>query len=340
MIAAALLVPLLAAEVPAAQDGIRIAELRLTGPLREVTLENAGSWRTRVTCDLAPGEVRTVRVPLATSDAPRDEPELRLLPPDGPGDAVLVALAAGEDPFTWSALPAGLRARSWPPLRPARPRPDAARLALVAGALCLGLALGALGRRRTVALAVGALACAAPFVLPARAPAALALRVHEGDAESGEWLRVDGAREILDLRPGALGWAESLPFARERSFEVTLETGGALRWALSGKGLALYFCEHLSAFESFEPRSNEALALAACWTRDAAGAWTARGAWAVGAPLPPPGAGGGEAPPGWLAAGLPQGVGVLLGRVARDGSEREGGRLGFVRLVGFPEESR
>ena len=76
-----------------------------------------------------------------------------------------------------------------------------------------------------------------------------------------------------------------------------------------------------------QPEVNTFGDLAEVYVRDAAGAWTAHGPWARGAPLPAagPAAGAtsgsnpapaaGNAPPGWLAAGLPQGVRVLVARL-------------------------
>ena len=52
--------------------------------------------------------------------------------------------------------------------------------------------------------------------------------------------------------------------------------------------------------------------------------------WPVDAPLPREPLPAGEVLPGWLAGGLPQGVGVLVGRVAVESSEAPS----WVRIVG------
>ena len=85
-----------------------------------------------------------------------------------------------------------------------------------------------------------------------------------------------------------------------------------------------------------DPAGNAWGDLDAVWTRSSAGgAWVGRGPWRLGAPLP-------EAqpvpsvPPGWLAAGLPQGRGVLVGRLAESSWRGpEGAGVAWIRQVGF-----
>jgi hypothetical protein len=73
---------------------------------------------------------------------------------------------------------------------------------------------------------------------------------------------------------------------------------------------------------------NDARALVAAWVRSADGRLEAVGPWPLGAELPP--ARAADPPPGWLRAGLPEGRGVLLARVA-------GAPERWLRAVGFEE---
>lgn len=302
---------------PAFQDAFQAVELRLEGPLSEVTIEGGG-WTTRVVGELGAGEVRTLRVPVVVADVPLQAaaPALSFAPSDGGGDAALAP--ASSPPPSWEALPAGLRRRTLPPVHATRIGPGAPRLALIAAAAVLSLAFW---RKTPAALAAGIAACALCFVLPDRPPPRVALEVLEGDGASGRWLRVRGALSTLEVEAGSAGWCESMPVSSERRLEVTL--AGGLRWTLVGEGLALYALAPGGDLGRLGPEGNEVRDLAAAWRRDGAGRWTFHGPWGRGDPLPAARAGAGDpagdpasAPPGWLMSALPQGVGVTLGRAA------------------------
>lgn len=163
-------------------------------------------------------------------------------------------------------------------------------------------------------------------------------RVLEGRLDGQRWLAVDVGTELeLDS-----SWAvEHRVYPPDAPLEI--------RWT-EGLGPAVMEvpagCELVRRFE-LDPglrlltgELNTWGPLEQAWSRGAEGAaWSGHGAWPVGSGLPP---GVPERPPGWLAAGLPPGQGVLAGRLGEgayhgpDGGPPPGPRSRtWVRLVGF-----
>ena len=118
-----------------------------------------------------------------------------------------------------------------------------------------------------------------------------------------------------------------LQTGQERTRLVWTQADEGDTWNASASGSAIYLLRKVELGEGGYTRAeNRNRPLAETWLRED-GAWTARGPWPVGHPLPGPR----EAPPppGWLEAGLPQGVPILLGRVEDSPTGM------FVRLSGF-----
>lgn len=328
--------------VPGALEGARaevsdtaatVVELRLEGPLSTVVLE-AGGRPTHILGELAPGEQRSLGAPLSTWAAARRAEDLagRLalrVEPEQAGGRVSVLAYAPLRPDLWSSgFPTSLGLRSRPPLRPALPRLDLTRLALAAGAF---LAVLALRRRPLAALSAGVLLSALLLLLPAAPLPGPAVQILEGDARSAQWAWVRGALDRIELPPGSLPWDDVLGEGEETRWVVELEPGRRERWFLEGAGRSLFLLEPLLEPPLLE-RSRAGEALAQCWTREPGDAWRWHGGWDRGAALPPPREGGAP-PPGWLAAGLPQGLSVLLGRLAEEGPQ---GEPRWIRVVGWP----
>ncbi len=318
----------------AGENRLWLAELELAGPLERVEVAVDGGT-TVLAGPLLAGERRTLLVPVPALAAPAlgpaelwPEPGVRA---DGDGTAAFVRWRESEPDAFWSGVPRGLQARPRPPLAGARPRASVAALCTCAAALVL--ALGA--RRRAALAALGAGAALAAALLPAAGGDAPPIAVLEADLAGGAWVRVLAARDALAL-PADLGAAgesvrlESEPEGGALVFEASL-AAGAPRWSVRAPGALLHLLERRAPDPDARPGRNPFGELAEAWVRDAAGTWSALGRWPRGTPRPAPGAAGRgtPAPPGWLAAGLPQGVGVLVGRLA------EPGRAAWVRASGF-----
>ncbi|MEZ6017319.1 MAG: hypothetical protein R3F49_19555 [Planctomycetota bacterium] len=131
-----------------------------------------------------------------------------------------------------------------------------------------------------------------PRVSLARQPAAGMRGIGaRGGAEAGLV-----ARLVVDLRAGGGGGPATWTLVAPRGAWVVERSFGA-------------------GFRVLQPEVNTLCDLAEVFVREASGAWSRRGSWALGGALPGGGAEG-VAPPGWLAVGLPQGVRVLVARLA------------------------
>jgi hypothetical protein len=99
---------------------------------------------------------------------------------------------------------------------------------------------------------------------------------------------------------------------------VSLRCSGDGVWLLvAERGTWLVERELSAGARLLVPEVNTWGACADVWVRELDGAWGRRGPWEHGAGLPEALADGvGSAPPGWLAEGLPQGVRVLVARLA------------------------
>jgi hypothetical protein len=137
--------------------------------------------------------------------------------------------------------------------------------------------------------------------------------VLEGQEESGAWIEVRSAWEALELPPDATAIVlASEPEAALISVATSLAHPSEL--ALRAPGAALCAIRRSTPGPGRIGEAGQDCAdFEAVWWR-AEGEWTFRGAWSRGQALPPPT--NGEAPPGWLANGLPQGPRVCLARTA------------------------
>jgi hypothetical protein len=305
------------------QESLGRVGVELGGPREELRL-SAGGVETLLHVSVEAGERRLLEVPFiarAGADLPAPVPHLLGTPP--PADAELLP-ATVELPAAWTALPGGLRSRALPPVEQPLPVAGALRLAWLAASLLLVLALR---RRPPAALFLGLVAGLGSFVLPLPHVPAIQVRVLEGDADSGRWLEVTGAEARLELPREFLGWVRRLPQVGEARLEVR-EEAGRLRSTFLAPGARVYA---LRERELHGPTRSDpgTTGFRRVWVRDAGGAWSAHGAWRSPAPLPPAGDQP-EAPPGWLAAGLPQGRVVLVGELVGDDDDE-----GWLRLVGF-----
>lgn len=329
--------PAAPAQAPGVQRS-RLARARMgvEGPLESAVLDQGRAGRTVLEGPLLPGERRELVVPLPSRPLGDRPPEV----PDG-----VRFLGWVEDP-AGPPLPPSLSARPRPPVGEAISRAGGAALALVgAGALLVVAAR----RRPPLALGLGlglaAGAGAAQTLVGGESGPPPPVRVLEGDGPSGVWLQVDGAFQSLagPPRPGLR--LEARPASAPLEWRVPLSAtppGAVPLWRAHLTGGRLWRLVPLDpGGRALTPGANRWGDLAETWTRGAQGGWHARGPWSRGAPLPPPAGGSsGSGPPGWLAAGLPQGVGVL---VARAGPRTWGGEDGvepppavvWVRLVGF-----
>jgi len=289
------------------QQPVGTVELRLVGPLDGAAVE-AGSAPTELRLELARGEIRQFAAPVLLPDAPLPLPVAARLS-GAPAEAQVVP-GSGRHPGLWSELSPTLVGRGLPPLvegtEPARP--GALHGAWILAALVVVMAMR---RRPWVAGGLGFVAAVALLSRPPERVPGPTVEVLEGEGAAGPWLRVRGARGRLELEDAAAGWLRLLPGSAPA--QLALEEGGSGgRWAVEAPGARIYYYEALPASRA---GSGE---LARSWIRAEDGAWSARGPWAAGSPLPAA-IEGGEPPPAWLIAGLPPGEEVLLGLLAGPG---------------------
>ncbi|MFN0243855.1 MAG: hypothetical protein ACKVWV_13280 [Planctomycetota bacterium] len=288
------------------------AEIEITGPAASIVLSMGDAGRTLVDGALARGETRRLEVHLpAMSASMRFTPTIEF-DARGSSEGRVRFVDWIDRASVTEALPPGLRARARPPVERGRVRPSVSALCLCAAALVLGVSL----RRRPRVVAALAIGCAAGvYVLPPdRDLDAIAhATVYEIAGGAPLALRVDASFAWLELPPAGRELAvEVLPVNVPVEWRVSLTDGGR---KASSPSARFYRLELLDAGARRIARDdNEWGPLSEVWTRFD-GDWVARGAWNPGTALPAGAAR--DAPPGWLAAGLPQGVDVLLAR-ARD----------------------
>ncbi|MCY2960975.1 MAG: hypothetical protein NTY35_12495 [Planctomycetota bacterium] len=305
-----------------AQSRVAFAEYEIAGPCERIVLDAGLAGSTHVEGVLSAGESRRVVLPIPTSPgAPPLEPRVET----SSGTAHFLGWL--ERDARLSQIPAALRARPVPLASAARVRVGVAVLCLLAVAGIAGLWCA---RWPFASLGLALVAATAIFVL-ARASLerdAAPVEVLDGIAGSGAWQRARAARDTLAL-PGR---GPNFDLAVEPSrapirIEVPLDLARPTHASSKGAQLVAVWPEPWPA-EALDRAANDLAPLSAVWVREA-GDWTYRAAWPLRAPLgdaaPRPPAPGSD-PPGWLVAGLPQGVTLLVGEVA--GSPRS-----FVRCT-------
>lgn len=298
--------------------------LRVPGPAPQELRLDAGVGPTRLRAGVGPGERLDLRVPFLWGLDRPGAPSAAALGLEGvPVDLVP---GAARLPGAWRDLPAALRGRPLPPLERAPLRPGPAQAAALAAAL---FAVLGLRRRPGLALAAGITGAVLVVSLPGGAVSApREVRVLEGDGDSGRWLLVRSAVGRLELGTEATGWLEVRP--ADRPVELAaVRSAGLLSAVLEAPGAQLHLRQERVAPRAPGRSDPGGHAFRRVWVREPGNGWTPRGAWAGAGPLPPSTGEVGD-PPGWLAAGLPQGVAVLVGEL--DGA---GEGASWLRMAPF-----
>jgi hypothetical protein len=311
----------------------RWADVEVSGPVRDLVVSLGSAGEARLAGELLPGERQRIAVPLPVRDASAAvAPQIGWNPsagadPESAGRGSARFLGYREDRASARIedLPPGLRARTRPPIGPVEPRLRAASLALLPACLVVGLLL----RRRSGAALLFAVSGSAAVLFlgwPRGAQPGRKLVVLETDADSGAGLEVTATWERARAPQAEL--EDCVVESSNDAARVvwTRPLGSAGEWTATAHGSALWL------LRAFARGAGGDRALAETWLRED-GEWTARGPWRPGQPLPPPVPG--PPPPGWLAAGLPQGIPVLVGRAA-DGSGP--GEELWVRETGFRDD--
>lgn len=315
----------------AEDSALRTARIRLTGPLQKVVFDGGEAGSTRVACDLRAGEelVREVPFPVRPGSA--------LPTPVDVTEGSCEVLGWSDTARTRVARRLWRRPRAVPVERPVQ-------LPLATLLLCLGgtTLIFALRKRASLALSTAAAFGVGGFFLALsespRAPGSIL--VLEGDLEAGVWARVRSSRSFaervdwqridrLEVRPVETPLAVDVDL-KSREGEVSVLAPGALLHELSA-------ATDLDA-ETLTSRANALGDFDLVWVRDAGGAWSARLPWKRGRDLPSRGSRASSlAPPGWLASGLPQGIPVIVGRLAGGGQSASGreGEECWVRATGL-----
>jgi hypothetical protein len=137
--------------------------------------------------------------------------------------------------------------------------------------------------------------------------------VYEG-TPGAPWMERHLGLQELSLEDPSSGYSvRREPNLGRVALHSSLSAGSA--WVLSGPGL--WIAERPSGLDLgyLSLEGNEWGGLAELWHRSEQG-WSYHRSWERGEPLPP--VQEGPPPPGWLAAGLPQGGEVWLGRLSSD----------------------
>ncbi len=309
---------------------IRIAELDVVGPVGGLVLDSGSAGETRFSQAFRSGERLRVSAPVAVVDAAAPVPPAIRWSRDGdleeaaPGSVRFARWREDRAAEDLAALPPGLLARPRPPVSPPEVRASRATLALLPACFGVGLAVR---RRRAVALLVGILGAAvllaAGWPRGSRQLAVAGVVECDAGSEGSLWVSASFGRvsATVDELESAL-----LETAEEGRLLVFSQAEEGDSWTASVTGTPIYLVRKVELGEAGYTRERTRnRRLAEAWVRED-GAWTSRGSWPVGEPLPGPR--DAPPPPGWLEAGLPQGVPILIGRVADEPTL-------FVRISGF-----
>ena len=323
--------------VPAAADPeerLWYAELRVEGPLQELVLDAGELGSTRLELELLAGESDVlslpvpVRSPLGVDGLERVPLPALATVPDG-ASVELTGWARQQPAGRVALLPPGMRARPTPSV------PGSARQATAGGLLLITTAFACgwlLRKRRWVGPAVASvLSAGIVLVVWTEGGRRGQTVIVEADLTRGLWIEVRASRDELfgpfdSLRVEPAGPIElelRSSLGAERMLQVARAPGRVLvgRRPLQGP------------VRDLGRRRNQLGDFTASFLRGPQGTWTRHGAWPAGSALPeafgpataseggrPNGrevrAEGPAQPPGWLAAGLPPGDWVLLGRLA------------------------
>ncbi|MDA1264913.1 MAG: hypothetical protein O2816_07540 [Planctomycetota bacterium] len=309
MIALLALLPLLLSQDPTSR--LHRAEVRLVGPLETFVWEREGGGRsgTELHLELRAGEEQRLWMPIPYG-LTLAQPEVSGVP-GLPSESASV-LAVDDRDGELGELPVELRGRSLPPVAAQAPRLHLATLlTLVAGALVIA----ATRRRPPVACGLGVVVAAVAGWTQAAHPPPRpgTIRVLEGF--ESRWVLVEGAQGELPI-----DLARDLVLRSDKSSQPIRFLGHGdqegVRWSARADDAPLW---RLAPLDVGARRVSAALnlwgAFEDVWSREVGGAWSGHGTWELGQAL---GEGGAGAPPGWLAAGLPQGRAVLIGRLASE----------------------
>lgn len=326
-----LLAGLLAMGAGAQELSVSWARLAVEGSGRPIRVEGSRAT-THLDLRAVGGDPREVVVPVLHVEA-AGPPGVHVDGGEAPGSARFLGWidppATGLDPH--------LQIRSRPVLSIEVPGASAALLWILLG---LGVLSFATRNNAWASLALAGVGGVLAFLLGRGTPmeGPVPQRVLEGRLDGQRWLVVDVGVEF-ELDPA---WAVE--------HQVDPPDAPLVLRMAEGRGRAVMRvpegCEIVRRFELdpglrlLTPELNTWGPMEQTWSRGGEGAgWTGHGAWPVGAELP---AGVSERPPGWLAAGLPQGRGVLAGRLGEgafrgpdDGPPPGPGARTWVRLVGF-----
>ncbi|MBI5363043.1 MAG: hypothetical protein HZA53_07670 [Planctomycetes bacterium] len=292
------------------------AEYELVGPLARVELETEAGDRVKLAGELSAGERRRVVLAVpgperAASVKDRAEPRARWAQDDEVARGrvrFLRWLPDADDGL--EELPPGLRARSRPPVARDRAAAGLAAACVLAATLA---GLFAARRRAAWVLAVGATGgVLAAFVVRGSASALASARVVEGEFGTERWLRVHASAEALILAADELEAPGRLvvdPPTARLEVEQGLASGCV---TVRSARARLFWSSWTDAVPTLAFAGNRWRDLELVHARRA-GEWSTLGPWKCGAERP---AGTPGTPAeGWLLAGLPQGVDVLLARV-------------------------
>lgn len=311
----------------APQNRAVFADVEIHGPASTVVLDAGAAGVTRITGALRAGETRRISVPVPLAhEGARSAPLVRLEGAEGDlagdGHARFLGWRGGVSPL--ADLAPGVRARPLPAVSALEVAVSrAVPLVLLAAFLVVLTA-----RRRpalAVAVAVLAAACTWPLVRPAAREHDPRVVVLDGEAGAAAWRRVDAAVDSIAV-PEDVDEFELRTDPPSAAVTWTVPLASDAPWSARATGARLFVLSATTwAEDAWTPVRNGVFDLEAAWSRTD-GAWAARGPVAFGAPLPPPleGAQTPSMPPGWLVAGLPQGVEVRLGRLAAGTPDRPG----------------
>ncbi len=326
----ALVLALVAGDVQTAKYravGVHSVELRV------------GRHTTSFSTGINGGNTGTLVLPFTTDELSRSIPPevLSLDPPDAEFEFL------GWDPFEdrWSTIPPQLRARTRPPLELPK---EESQIGLLMITIATGVLVVGMKRSPYLAFAAG-LAGTVVLLLTGfpeeRRQDRREVRVLDGTSE-GDWLSVVG------MRHGFSQLGLSLPLQIETVSPVASIHWwrGDQGWNASCPGNPIYVAQDFDpGHRRFERDLNSWCELAEVWVREPGGAWTGHGEWKIGEPLPADIGQRGRMAPGWLASGLPQGTGILLGRLAPgcfQGTgpdttwvQSRGEQTTWIRLTGF-----